>query len=275
MELLRSFVAINETGSMVQATERVFVTQSALSLQMRRLEEIVRQPLFNRQGRKLRLAPAGEHLLSTARQILEINDRAFSELQGQALSGNIRIGFNQDFAEIFLPGVLNDFVITHPQIQFQARVGGSQELLEALKIGQIDLVSCVRPETEPQNIKIVPMRWIGQHHLLERDVLPLALLEAPCLFRATALRLLEEANRPFRIVVETASLSVIRAAVQAGLAITCRNQLFIESGLMPVLPEAGLPLLPPHGYALFSAENPSPAALRLAELVRQSLATLE
>jgi DNA-binding transcriptional LysR family regulator len=275
MELLRSFVAITESGSMVQATERVFVTQSALSLQMRRLEEIVRQPLFNRQGRKLRLAPAGEHLLSSARQILEMNDRVFSALQGQALSGNIRIGFNQDFAETFLPGVLNDFVITYPQTQLQARVGGSQELLDAMRDGQIDIVSCVRPETEPQNIKTVPMRWIGQHHLLDRDVLPLALLEEPCLFRATALRLLEEAKIPFRIVVETASLSVIRAAVQAGLAVTCRNPLFIESGLMPVLPENGLPKLPRHGYALFTSDQLSPAAVRLADLVRQSICTLE
>ncbi len=275
MELLRSFVAISETGSMSQATERVFVTQSALSLQMRRLEEIVRQPLFNRQGRKLRLAPAGEHLLSTARQILEMNDRVFSTLQGQALSGHIRIGFNQDFAEIFLPGVLNDFVITHPQIQLQARVGASQDLLEALKIGQIDVVCCVRPETEPQNVKIVPMQWIGQPHLLKRDILPLALLEEPCLFRAAALSELEKANIPFRMVVETASLSVVRAAVQAGLAITCRNQLFIESGLIPVSPEASLPLLPRHGYALFIAEQPSPAALRLADLMQQSVSQLK
>jgi DNA-binding transcriptional LysR family regulator len=144
-----------------------------------------------------------------------------------------------------------------------------------MRDGQIEIVSCVRPETEPQNIKTVPMRWIGQHHLLDRDILPLALLEEPCLFRATALRLLEEAKIPFRIVVETASLSVIRAAVQAGLAVTCRNQLFIESGLMPVLPENGLPALPRHGYALFTSDQPSPAALRLADLVRQSVLTLE
>jgi DNA-binding transcriptional LysR family regulator len=170
---------------------------------------------------------------------------------------------------------LNDFVITHPQIQLQARVGGSQELLDAMRDGQIEIVSCVRPETEPQNIKTVPMRWIGQHHLLDRDILPLALLEEPCLFRTTALRLLEAADIPFRIVVETASLSVIRAAVQAGLAITCRNPLFIESGLMPVLPENGLPALPRHGYALFTADQPSPAASHLADLVRQSVLTLE
>jgi DNA-binding transcriptional LysR family regulator len=275
MELLRSFVAINETGSMQQATKRVFVTQSALSLQMRRLEDIVRQPLFNRQGRKLSLSQAGAHVLSSAKQILEMNDRLFASLQGQALSGHVRVGLNQDFAEIFLPGVLNEFVTLYPEIQLQVCVGGSQELLEALETGAMDVVFCVRAETEPQNIKIIPMQWVGQVHLLEQDVLPLALLEEPCLFRATALRLLEESGRKFRIVVETASLSVIRAAVQAGLAITCRNQLFVESGLLPVLPGNGLPVLPTHGYALFTGAQPSPAALRLADLISQSVTMLE
>ena len=132
MELLRSFVAIIDTGSMLQATERVFLTQSALSLQMRRLEELVRQPLFNRRGRRLRLTPAGERLLRTARDILALNDQVLAALQGQALSGSVRLGMNQDFAEIFLPGVLNEFITSYPEIQMQVRVGGSQELLDLL-----------------------------------------------------------------------------------------------------------------------------------------------
>jgi DNA-binding transcriptional LysR family regulator len=270
MEVLRSFVAIIDTGSMLQATERVFVTQSALSLQMRRLEEIVRQPLFNREGRKLRLTPAGEHLLETARQILELNDRVFASLQGQALSGAVTIGLNQDFAEVFLPGVLREFALTYPEIQMQVRVGGSQELLDGQKSGQVDVVLCVRPESEPKNIKTVPMNWIGQPHLLERDILPLALLAEPCLFRTAALRALEEAGVPFRIVVETASLSGVRAAVQGGLAITCRNPLFVESGLMPVLAAENLPALPNNGYALFTANQPSAASQRLAQMLREA-----
>lgn len=270
MEVLRSFVAIIDTGSMLQATERVFVTQSALSLQMRRLEEVVRQPLFNRQGRKLRLTQAGEHLLATARQILALNDRVLASLQGLALSGTVRIGLNQDFAEILLPGVLNEFVITNPEIQMHVRVGGSQELLDAMKAEQIDVVLCVRAENEPRNIKTMPMKWIGHQHLLDRDVLPLALLEEPCLFRATALRVLEEARRPFRVVVETASLSGVRAAVQSGLAITCRNALFTEPDLMPTLPDDSMPALPSNGYALFIANQPSDASQRLAEMLRDA-----
>jgi DNA-binding transcriptional LysR family regulator len=273
-ELLRSFVAIVETGSMLQATERVFVTQSALSLQMRRLEDIVRQPLFHRQGRKLRVTAAGEHLLDTARQILAMNDRVLASLQGQALSGVVRIGLNQDFAEMFLPGVLRDFVTAHPDVQMQVRIGGSQELLDALRADHLDVVLCVRASGDAQSIKTGPMEWLGDSKLLERPALPLALLEPPCVFRATALRVLEEAQRPFKIVVETASLSGVRAAVQAGLAVTCRNPLFIDPELMTVLRGMGLPALPDVCFALHLNAEASPATKHLAALVRDTTTAL-
>lgn len=272
MELLRSFVAIIDTGSMLQATERVFLTQSALSLQMRRLEELVRQPLFNRQGRRLRLTPAGERLLRSARDILALNDQVLAALQGQALSGSVRLGMNQDFAEIFLPGVLNEFITSYPEIQTQVRVGGSQELLDLLAGGQLDLVLCVRPEDDLKLLKTVPMGWFGHMHLLEREVLPLALLEPPCLFRAAALQRLEAAGRRFRVLVETASLSGIRAAVQAGLAITCRGPLFAE--IAPMLPADSLPPLARAGYAIYDSPPPSPAATRLEILLRQAVLAL-
>jgi DNA-binding transcriptional LysR family regulator len=270
-EVLRSFVAISDTGSMLQATERVFITQSAISLQMRRLEEIVRQPLFNRKGHKLRLTLAGEHLLVTARQILGLNDRVLASLQGQALLGAVRMGFNYGFTEGFLPSVLNEFIATHPEIQMQVRTGESQELLLALKSEQLDVVLCVRPKGDTNNIKTVQMKWIGQPHLLEQDTLPLALLEEPCLFRSTALGLLEEAGSPFRIVVEAASLAGVKAAVQAGLAITCRTPFSIESESMPALKNNYLPSLPEIGYALFTSKQLSPAATRLAEFVRKTV----
>ena len=272
-ELLRSFTAIIDTGSMQQATERVFVTQSALSLQMRRLEELVRQPLFNRQGRRLNLTPAGDRLLTAAREILALNDRTVAALEGQALSGAVRIGMNQDFAEIFLPDVLREFTITYPEIQAQVRVGGSQELLELLQGGQLDTALCVRPHDDIQRLCTAPMRWYGHGHLLGRDVLPLALLEPPCLFRAAALTALEAAGLPFRIVVETASLSGIRAAVQGGLALTCRGPLFADAA--PMQTNAALPVLPEMSYALFTASPTNQAAVRLEQLLRQTIDELE
>lgn len=271
-ELLRSFVAIVETGSMQQATERVFVTQSALSLQMRRLEELVRQPLFNRQGRRLALAPAGERLLKAAREILALNDRTLAELQGLTLSGTVRLGMNQDFAELLLPGVLREFTIIYPEAQTQVRVGGSLELLDLLQAGRLDTAMCVRPVDDPCQVGAAEMHWFGHEHLLDHEVLPLALLEPPCLFRAAALETLEAAGRPFRIVVESASLSGIRAAVYAGLALTCRGPLFADSA--PLLPAHVLPRLPGIAYALYSASALPQAAAKLEELLRQTIETL-
>ena len=273
-ELLRSFVAIVETGSMQQATERVFVTQSALSLQMRRLEDLVRQPLFHRQGRKLRVTAAGEHLLCTARQILAMNDRVLAALQGQALSGAVRIGLNQDFAELFLPGVLRDFTTRHPDVQMQVRIGGGQELLEALRADQLDVVLCMREPGDPNMIKTGAMAWLGDPLLLDRPILPLALLEPPCIFRAAALRVLEASGRPFRIIVESASLSGVRAAVQAGLAVTCRNTLFIDPEITTILQGSDLPALPSMGFALYVSPQASTSARHLAALVGDTTAAV-
>jgi DNA-binding transcriptional LysR family regulator len=116
-ELLRSFTAIVDTGSMLRATQRVFVTQSALSLQMKRLEDLVQTALFQREGRRLKLTPAGHSLLGHAREILDANDRALQALSGDVLAGPARIGFVQDFAETLLSGVLARFTQLNPETQ--------------------------------------------------------------------------------------------------------------------------------------------------------------
>ena len=125
-ELLRSFAAIVDAGSMLRATERVFVTQSALSLQMKRLEDLVQKPLFQRDGRKLSLTQAGENLLGHAREILSANDRAVQALNGEVLAGPARIGVVEDFADTLLSGVLTEFSERNPDANVQVRVAGSR-----------------------------------------------------------------------------------------------------------------------------------------------------
>jgi DNA-binding transcriptional LysR family regulator len=118
------------------------------------------------------------------------------------------------------------------------------------------------------------MEWLGDPRLAERPVLPVALLEPPCIFRAAAVRALEAAGRPFRIAVETASLSGVRAAVQAGLAMTCRNPLFIDPEQMTVLRGDGLPPLPKMCFALYLEPQASPAAQHLAALMTDTTASV-
>jgi DNA-binding transcriptional LysR family regulator len=263
-ELLRSFAAIVDAGSMQRATERVYVTQSALSLQMKRLEDLVQMPLFKRDGRKLVLTPAGHSMLTHAREILAANDRAVTALNGDVLAGPARIGFVQDFAETLLSGVLARFVQLNPETHLQVRVGNSTELLELLQTDQMDVLLCMGAQDDPAAVRKAPMRWLGNQDLAKQESLPLAVLERPCRFRDAALAALDQAGRPYRIVLETPSLAALRAAVNSGLGLTCRTTHFMDAAADDGV---GLPSLPQVAYVRHIRSNPHPTISRLAGLV--------
>jgi DNA-binding transcriptional LysR family regulator len=273
-ELLRSFAAIVDSGSMLRATERVFVTQSALSLQMKRLEDTVQAQLFHRDGRKLVLTPAGQSLLAFARDILAMNDRAVQTLTGDALAGPARVGVVQDFAETLLSGVLAQFAHLNPDTLLQVRVGGSQELLEALETDRLDVVLCMGAADDAAAIRVAPMAWLGEDPLAQQAVLPVAVLERPCRFRDAALAALDAADRRYRVVLETPSLSVLRAAVDAGLAVTCRTRIFSRRALGPEA-AACLPGLPEVSYVRHANSNRHPTIERLAELMKIAVLDLQ
>jgi len=271
-ELLRSFVAIVDSGSMLRATERVFVTQSALSLQMKRLEETVLTPLFHRDGRRLVLTPAGQTLLPRAREILALNDQAVVALTGDTLAGPARVGLVQDFAETLLSGVLARFSKLNPDTQLQVRVAGSPELLELLGSDRLDVVLCMGPADDPAAARVAPMIWHGDEELAEQAVLPIAILESPCRFRDAALAALEREGRPYRVAMETPSLSALRAAVQAGLAVTCRTALFLPGS--PPLEAVGLPELPQVAYVRRTNDSPHASISKLSQLIHAAAVEL-
>jgi DNA-binding transcriptional LysR family regulator len=272
-DLLRSFAAIVDSGSMLRATERVFVTQSALSLQMKRLEETVQAPLFHRDGRRLVLTPVGHTLLAFARELLAVNDRAVAAVTGDALVGPARVGLVQDFAETLLSGVLSRFAQLNPESQLQVRVGGSQELLDLLATDRLDIVLCMGSAEDAAAIRTAQTVWLGEDTLLEHDVLPVAVLEKPCRFRDALIATLEQSGRPYRIVLETPSLSVLRAAVNAGLGVTCRTEIFASHRLSSDL-AATLPALPDVAYVRHVRTTPHPTVSRLAELIRAAVLEL-
>jgi len=181
--LLRSFVAIVDTGSMLNAAEQVYVTQSALSLQIKRLEELVQQPLFTREGRRLALTQAGDVLLDYSRRVLNLHDEALAAIRVGNFAGPVRVGMVQDFAESLLRGLLARFSELHPESQIFARVAGTAELLTMLDRGQLDIIIGYAAADDPAAVKVAPMAWYGDSTLAERDVVPLAVLEMPCRFR--------------------------------------------------------------------------------------------
>jgi DNA-binding transcriptional LysR family regulator len=270
--LLRSFVAIVDTGSMLNASERVFVTQSALSLQIKRLEELVQQPLFHRDGRRLTLTDPGKLLLDYARRVLALHDEAIAAVSMGDFAGPVRIGMVQDFAETLFTGVLARFAELHPESQIYARVAGTAELQGMLDHGALDVIVGYGAANDSASVKVAATVWYGQEELVERPVIPLAVLEKPCRFREAAIAALDAAGLRWRIAIETPNLTSVRAAVEAGLGITARTALFLPTGA--ALPEAALPALPDVSCIIATAPGARDAAARLSSLAEEVIRAL-
>jgi len=248
IELLKSFVAISESGSMIKAEKSVFLSQSALSLQMKRLAAIVGAPLFQRTHGIQSLTPAGEVLLRYARHMLALNDEALAALRDDFTGTPIRIGMTQDFVDQLLPSTLNDFIQPNPRMHVHIRLGNSASLREAMQSDQLDLALYLTTVDNPFVIRTVPAQWWGRPTLMHEAELPLVLMEKPCLFREAAIASLNAESRRFRIVLESSSTSVLYAAVKAGLGVTCRAAELINDGIGAI--GAVLGPLPTFGYAI-------------------------
>jgi DNA-binding transcriptional LysR family regulator len=267
---LRSFVAIAAEGSMVGAASRVFLTQSALSLQIKRLEDLLQVCLFDRQGRNLVLTEDGARLLGYAQELLQVNDRAVEAFNRNTFSGPVRVGVVQDFADTLLSDTLASFARQNPAAQVQVRVAGSQELRDLLASDRLDLALYLSNSQSPAVFRRVGMCWLGDDELVRREILPLALLEEPCLFRAAALHALEAAGRPYQIVMETQSLSALRAAVVGGIALTCRTRIALGEDA-PATQAGDLPPLPDIALVLEARDPVREPVRHLRALIRTSL----
>lgn len=178
----------------------------------------------------------------------------------------------QDFADTLLSGLLSRFSELHPDAQIYARVAGTAELQTLLDRRELDILLGFAAPGDPDAVTVAPMSWYGDEGLLGRDVIPLAVLEEPCRFRDAAIRRLQDAGRPFRIAVETPNLATLKAAVGAGLGITCRTHLFLED-VAPVT-DGNLPELPKVAAILRTGDTLDKAARRLAELALETVRRL-
>jgi len=247
-ELLRTFVAFTDSGSLARAAGIVGRSPSAVTAQMHRLEEIVGEALLEPVGRGRALSPAGEELLVHARKILAAHREAWLSLKGARADGQVSFGATQDFADTALHGVLRAFARTHARVRLDLRVGRSAELTKGFEEGAVDVVLTMRLAPMPDEVAVLrePMLWLASSEGLATapEPLPLALLDPPCGFRNAALSALERAGRPYRIAATSPSLSGLRAAVRAGIAVTARTSRWIGADIgkasdrLPDLPEA-------------------------------------
>lgn len=278
INLLRTFVAIVETGGFTRAGDKLFMSQSTVSLQIQRLERNLDATLFHRDTHRVTLTEYGERLLGYARRILALNDEAEACVRAEAVRGEVRIGIAQDFTERTLPQVLGRFARAHPNIRIAMRVAASSDLRAAIEAGELDLALLMLPVVSPlrgtefgtvlAHEQLVWFAGVDAPTELVEPV-PLVTFPRPCAFRDTAIRTLDEEGVGWRIVLETPSLSGILAAVRAGLGLSVRTQRNLDERLIVI---EGLPTLPSVDIALLKAdEEGSDAVNLLAALISDAV----
>ena len=276
IDLLRSFAVIAEMRALSRAAERVGRTQSALSQQMKRLEEIVDQPLFQRTGRGVVLTNPGERLLIHAQRILRMHDEAMADMCGTGLSGSIRFGCPDDYAAVFLPSLLRQFSSQHPHALVEVVCGPTPRLVEQLEKRALDLamISLRDDGNDGDIIRREPLVWVGcagtdSAHF---DPLPLALSDPDTLDHIAACDALQRAGRAYRIAYASSSLAGLIALVRSGQAVAVITQTAVPSDLRVLDDDPGLPKLPSVGITLkFDRKRPSLLAAAFGEHIRGRL----
>lgn len=267
-ELLRSFVAIADHGGFTRAADVVNRTQSAISMQMKRLEDdVLERQLFERDGRQVRLTAEGQVLLGYARRILKLQGEVITTLRQPHMVGAVRIGTPDDYVMRFLPGILSRFAQAYPLVQVEVHCESSTQLLQRQ---DLDLTIVTRKPGDEigQLLRQDPLLWLEApgFDVHEQRPLPLAMFNNDCFCRAWTCNALDAQEIDYRVAYTSPSLSAIMAVVSAGLAVTAQMQSVIPSDLR-VLGEAdGLPKLPQSSIVLLrNPHNVSPVSETLAE----------
>lgn len=235
LDQLNTFIAIAETGSFTRAADKVFKTQSAVSMQMRRLEEKIGQPIFVKDGRINRLSDDGEKLLDYARKMLKLNDETINAFSGDQLEGSIRFGTPDDYADRFMPSIIAQFAQTHPNIELNVICEPSRELHLRMQNNELDVALVTHEEMKSSSevIRTEPLYWVTSHnHMVhEEEVIPLAIGRDDCCWRDVAFAALDKADRDYRVIVASHSATVIVSAVLAGLAVAPLPECALQYGM--------------------------------------------
>lgn len=274
-DLLRALVTVVDCGSFSRAAERLRRGQSAVSLQIKRLEERLGARLIDRSPRHVSLTPEGERILDQARQLLSLHDALIATVQEPEVSGVVRFGAPEDFATSHLPAVLSRFAASHPKVALEVTCELTLQLLDRFRAGELDLALIKREPaglTDGVRVWREPLVWVGDPGLMGRASLPLVVSPRPCVYRKRATDALDATRRGWRIAYTCASLAGTHAAVRAGLGVTVLPRDMVPGSLTILDAEShALPRLAETEIALISAPALSPAAERLREVMIREL----
>src|SRR5580704_9906703 len=267
-ELLRSFVAVVECRGFRRAAEQLNPTSSTVSQQIKRLELETKRPLFRRTTRTVALTDDGEMLLGDSRRLLQLEEAARRRLTAPPLSGTVRLGAVEEVAGGSLPPALGRFASSHPNVKLEVQIGVNSPLIEHLDAGRLDVVFAKRPlgTSRGRLVWREPLVWAAadSFDLLPGATLPLALYREKSVSREAALAALGDGDLAWEIVYTSPSLTGVRAAALAGLAITPLPASAIVAGLRVRGLADGLPRLPDLEFAFYEKKRPDKAPVALA-----------
>jgi DNA-binding transcriptional LysR family regulator len=248
VDQLRTFIVIAETGSFTKAADIVHKTQSAVSMQMKRLEERLERPIFARDGRASKLTEDGERLLDYARRIVKLNMEALSAFSEAELAGRVRLGVPDDYADRYLPEIMARFSRVYPAVELTVSCQPSSELLELINGNELDLaiVTTCDGKGSVEVFRRERLLWVSsnRHAIHTAERLPLALGRPSCAWRQSAIEHLDRAGRPHRLLYTSANSYAVAAAVLSGLAVTVFPESALRPGMRVLTPTEGFPELP-------------------------------
>jgi DNA-binding transcriptional LysR family regulator len=260
IDQLRTFLAIAELGSFTKAGEAVHKTQSAVSMQMRRLEDRVGMQIFAKDGRQSKLTEDGQRLVEYARRMISLNDETLAAFGNRKEVGRVKLGVPDDYADRLLPQVLAAFNRLNPSIEVQVECTGSMKLGAAIREGLLDVAIVTSGDTADLQGEIIrrePLYWVtsSQHCAHTMDVVRLALGPTTCAWRRMSMEALDRVGRKYTLSYVSSSASALVGAVQAGLAITVFPESAIRDGMRILDERDGFPQLPQCDITLLRSEK--------------------
>ena len=270
---LRSFAAVVDAGGVTRAAARLNLTQSAVSMQLKRLEESMGLELLDRSGRVIGLTPQGEQLLSYARRMIALNDEAWGRMTNEAFEGEINFGVPHDLIYPHVPQILKEFAASYPRVKVQLHSLFTSRLRQMLDAGDVDIILTTESDLSPggETLTRQPLVWTGAPggQIWRRRPLRFAFM-SHCMFKRPTIDVLDAAGIDWELAVDSVSITAVEASVVADLAVTVNlNNAFF--GTCAPIPHGGaLPDLPEYAVNLYVGDGPrAPLVENLAEFVRR------
>jgi len=274
IDVLKTFVAIIETGSFSKAAEQVYRSPSAVSMQIKKLEAALDRPLFYRDTRSVKITADGEMLLSYARRILSLNNEVVSHFTLPDMTGTVRLGVAEDYGVRLLPVILSRFAKSHPNIAVDVVTDGSNAMTTSLEEGRLDVAMITTSADTPimrGSITLLEekLAWAGLKGgcAHEKEPLPVSLWEQGCpscsAWHDSTVAALEASGRDYRVAFQSADTAAQRAAMLADLAIAPFAASLVEAPLVRLGPEHNLPELASYHVRLMAGDDIDPPALAI------------